>query len=377
MLIFNIITFANLLLLFCLLYFRKNNALPNKILALILINPGINFISNVNILSGNFFNSPYIYFFAQITCFAFAPLVHMYMNLMMGKKINLKHPLYIVTYIFMLMVIGFAIEFSFMSNQEQLIYLNGILKEPYPLQMDITNGFFIIMQQIYFTVAAVQLYKYRKKLPNVFSNYDKTLIAYITRFIILIWILNIITIVLYATLPTTQVEYIYLPLVLTIIYFFILYYSFHYQSIFTHQSYIKFVIGNSLAGYKKMIPEVDMSPAIDDETIFLSKHVEDYIDKEEPFMNPDLTLELLAKEINIPAHKLSIVINKGLNKKFYDLINEKRIYKSKILLKEKCDLNTIEYVAYESGFNSRASFYRAFKKHTNITPKEYLKLNAA
>jgi len=38
---------------------------------------------------------------------------------------------------------------------------------------------------------------------------------------------------------------------------------------------------------------------------------------------------------------------------------------------------TIEYVAYESGFNSRASFYRAFKKHTGITPTEFLRKKTA
>lgn len=371
MLILNIFTFANLLLLFCLLYFRKDNALPNKILALILINPGINFISNVNIISGNFFNSPYIYFFAQATCFVFAPLVHMYVNLLIGKKINPKHPLYILTGIFMFMAVGFAVEFAFMSKNGQIVYLNGILKEPYPLQMNITNSIFILMQQIYFTVAAIQVYKYRKRLPNIFSNYDKTKVIYITKFITLIWILNFITIGLYATLPMTQVEYIYLPLVLTLIYFFILYYSFHHHSIFTHQSYENFVADNTIDYGKILSPQTEQL-IIDSETILLAKQVEDFIDEQESFTNPDLTLEILAKEIKIPVNKLSVAINKGLRKNFYDLINEKRVEKSKILLKERCEVTTIEYVAYESGFNSRASFYRAFKKHTNITPKEYL-----
>ena len=93
----------------------------------------------------------------------------------------------------------------------------------------------------------------------------------------------------------------------------------------------------------------------------------------EPYSNPNLSLDILSEKMNISAGKLSVAINKRLNKNFYDLINEKRVEKSKLLLQEGIETTTIEYVAYESGFNSRASFYRAFKKHTNITPKEYLK----
>lgn len=116
MLVLNVVTFLNLLLLFTLLYFRKNNALPNRILALILINPGINFISNATILSGLFFHFPYVFFFAQVTCFAFAPLVHMYCYLLLGLKINYKNPLYIISCVAMLMVAFFGIEFFLMSG---------------------------------------------------------------------------------------------------------------------------------------------------------------------------------------------------------------------------------------------------------------------
>jgi len=340
---------------------------------LLLINPGINFISNVNILSGNFFNSPYIYFFAQLTCFGFAPLVHMYVTLLIGKTINFKHPLYIVTGFLMLMTIYFAVEFAWMPALKQQDYLNGVLHEPYPLQMIIINSIFILMQQIYFTASAIQVYKYRRALPDIFSNYDKTKVSYVTKFISLIWILNLITIGLYITMPTTQVEYVYLPLVLTVIYFFILYYGFHYHSIFTNQSYESFVEGNILS--QQNIPGISSSKQfiLDAETILLSKQVDDFIDQHQLFTNPDLTIELLAREINMPLSRLSQVINKGLKKNFFDLINEKRVDKSKVLLTERSDTITIEYVAYESGFNSRASFYRAFKKYLNITPKEYLK----
>src|SRR5690606_34412917 len=124
-------------------------------------------------------------------------------------------------------------------------YLHGLLNEPYPEPMVIINSVFIILQQIYFTVTAIQVYRYRKFLSNRLSSYDKTKAVYITRFIELIWLLNIITVVLYATLPMITVEYIILPAVLTVIYFFIFYFSFHHHSVFTNASYQLFLTNNA------------------------------------------------------------------------------------------------------------------------------------
>jgi len=375
MLILNIITLANLILLFSLLYFRKDNSLPNKILALILINPGINFLSNIIVLSGYFYAFPYFYFFAQATCFLFAPLVYIYICLFTGSKIKRTNPLFIITACCLLLTVYFCIEFSLMNSATQLAYLNGILNEPYPDQMVITNSLFILMQQVYFTAAALKVYQYKKTINQTLSNFDKTRWQYIYRFISIIWSLNLITIGLYATLPMVQVEYIYLPLVLTAIYFYILACSFNQNSIFTQNDFKEFLEDNKLAVRKidpssvQLKPEYEIEPH---QTYLLT-----FLSEKEPYTNPDLTLEMLAKEIEMPVNRLSLIINRGLNKNFYDLINEKRVEKSKILLKEMGTETTIEYVAYESGFNSRASFYRAFKKHTGITPTEFLRKKTA
>lgn len=375
MLVLNIITSTNLLLLFCLLFFRKNNVLPNKILALILINPAINFISNVNILLGNLSNLPYIYFFAQTTCFLFAPLVHMYVQLMTGRKINWKYPLYFITLGAMALNFYYTLEFTWMMpDAEKASFLYGLLHEPYPVQMVIINSLFILIQQIYFTITAIKVYRYRKFLSNQLSSYDKTKAVYITRFIELIWLLNIVTLVLYASLPMIQVEYIILPVVLTIICFFILYFSFQHNSIFTNASYQIFLTDNAplqkdvVSTMKAM---ADPGASTDEGLKELAARVEQHLELRASYTNPELTLTALATEMNIPGNKISAAINKVLGKNFFELINEHRIRKSCELLQERKDLS-IEGIAYEAGFNSRAAFYRAFRKHTGLTPSEYI-----
>src|SRR5687768_13854783 len=112
MLSLNIVTVTILVIVSGFLFFRKGNVLPNKILALILIDPAINFLSNVVILSCNLHNMPWIYFLAQTTGFAFAPLVHMYVTLMTGRRINHRHPLHIITALGMSTLLWFADQFT-------------------------------------------------------------------------------------------------------------------------------------------------------------------------------------------------------------------------------------------------------------------------
>lgn len=90
------------------------------------------------------------------------------------------------------------------------------------------------------------------------------------------------------------------------------------------------------------------------------------------YTNPDLTLSLLAKELNIRPQLLSQFINDNLNKSFAQFINEYRIDEAKRLLKASNQFK-IDAVGFESGFNSSSTFYSTFKKITGKTPSNYQK----
>ncbi|MFV0470621.1 MAG: helix-turn-helix domain-containing protein [Paludibacteraceae bacterium] len=367
----NLVTFINILAIFIFLFLKRNNTLPNKVLAYILLCPGINFISNVVTISGGFERFPYLFFIAQANALLFAPLVNWYANLLIGRKINKYHPMHFLTLVTILLSLYFMFDYLLMSPEQQADYRYSLVHEPYPWQQNIINSIFIVFQQIYFTHAAWIVYRQRKVLVNSQSNLDKTKIGYITIFVGFIWLLNLITLVLYIILPMSTVEYIALPIVLTIIYFFILYYAFQYHSLFTRESYQKFITENIPAsrGYRlasgNRLPKTEISD--------INQRINTYLEQEEAFLNPDFTIDMLAKATSIPSTKISTAINSGMKKNFFDLVNEKRVERSKDILSEKVTTHTIESIAYDSGFNSRASFYRAFKKHTGITPTVFSK----
>lgn len=98
------------------------------------------------------------------------------------------------------------------------------------------------------------------------------------------------------------------------------------------------------------------------------------MEKEKPYLDFELTLQKLAIQTDIPEKELSILINHHLNKHFFDFINEYRINDAKTLLQNptKKELTVLE-ILYQVGFNSKSSFYTAFKKGTNQTPTAYRK----
>jgi AraC-like DNA-binding protein len=95
----------------------------------------------------------------------------------------------------------------------------------------------------------------------------------------------------------------------------------------------------------------------------------------ELFLNPNFTLEEAAKELKVTKHLLSQYVNEVLGKSFPSLVKEYRIEKAKKLLETEKNY-TIESLGYDSGFNSKSTFFTAFKKLTGLTPAEYQKIHS-
>jgi AraC-like DNA-binding protein len=126
----------------------------------------------------------------------------------------------------------------------------------------------------------------------------------------------------------------------------------------------------------------DILPAVEEKTA--SKNVQDddissqistlkqYMAEKEPFLDPSLTIQELANQIDIPVRELSVLINHHMDQHFFDFVNEYRIQKAMGILKDqsRSQLTVLE-ILYEVGFNSKSSFNTSFKKHTNLTPTAY------
>ena len=97
-----------------------------------------------------------------------------------------------------------------------------------------------------------------------------------------------------------------------------------------------------------------------------------YISEQKPYLNPDLTLTDLSNQLHVSRNHLSYIINNELGVNFYEFINYYRIGEVKQkLLDAACKNLTIDAIARDAGFKSRASFYESFKKSTGGSPTEF------
>ncbi|SHG12497.1 helix-turn-helix domain-containing protein [Chryseobacterium vrystaatense] len=102
------------------------------------------------------------------------------------------------------------------------------------------------------------------------------------------------------------------------------------------------------------------------------EQLRNFMVEKEPFLNPSLTIQELAHQVGIPVRELSVLINHHINQHFFDFVNEYRVKKAMMILKDstKKDITVLE-ILYEVGFNSKSSFHTSFKKYTNQTPTAF------
>ncbi|WP_407524686.1 AraC family transcriptional regulator [Lacibacter sp. MH-610] len=94
------------------------------------------------------------------------------------------------------------------------------------------------------------------------------------------------------------------------------------------------------------------------------------------YENAELTLSQLAKQLSTNPSLLSRIINTGFGINFNDFVNEYRINAMLEKLKQGEQKNqTLLGIAFDCGFNSKATFNRAFKKQTGLSPKEWMEKN--
>lgn len=91
--------------------------------------------------------------------------------------------------------------------------------------------------------------------------------------------------------------------------------------------------------------------------------------------SPDFSVDMLAHICGEKSKTVSACLNAGLGKNFNTILNEYRIREMCRLLStpEVTASHTIEAIAQEVGFKTRSTYVAAFKRHTGLTPSEYLK----
>ncbi|MEO0506762.1 MAG: helix-turn-helix domain-containing protein [Bacteroidota bacterium] len=303
-----------------------------------------------------------------------APLIYLYVKSITRSsfRLRIKDFLHFLPLIlFVLYRIGI---YTYDALQPDFVFVqNGELKL-------LVDEVFVLPMMSYFGYAQMLLYlaftfqmfiQYRTKLQAYFSNTYDLELNWIRNFLLLYTFLFCYDITqsivqnFFVDLHYTQMWWLVFCSGLTILYVAI-------KGYFTDTSklnQLKFdFIPEQVASETR---ESTLSKTISEQEIEMVKTL---MMKKKPYLNPELNLVELAKLAEMSRGQLSGIINSGFGKNFNDFVNLYRIeaFKDKVgdAAHEKLSLLGI---AYECGFNSKATFNRVFKKLTNSSPTEYLK----
>lgn len=108
----------------------------------------------------------------------------------------------------------------------------------------------------------------------------------------------------------------------------------------------------------------------------LKSKISTYMDEAKAFLKPEFTIRDLAMELNSSIHEISETINNGFGMNFNEYINQFRVEEvKKRLVDPSNDHFSLVAIAYDSGFNSKATFNRIFKQKTGLSPSEFKSRN--
>lgn len=104
----------------------------------------------------------------------------------------------------------------------------------------------------------------------------------------------------------------------------------------------------------------------------LRTRLDELMQLEKPWLENDLTLSQLAARLGVSPHHLSQVLNDALGQSFFDYVNSRRVAEVKRCLGDPAYASqTLIEIALAAGFNSKAAFNTAFRKHTGLTPSQF------
>lgn len=103
----------------------------------------------------------------------------------------------------------------------------------------------------------------------------------------------------------------------------------------------------------------------------LARIVEDAMMKDNLYLNPSLSLDLIVEKTGVAKHTLSTLFNTHYQKGFYQMIGEYRI-RHAIRILEKNQNISLDALSEVCGFNSKTTFYKYFKSINGCTPNSYI-----
>lgn len=333
---------------------KRGFALENRLLALLLIvfDLQIFYSYTTSVFAFEYFmawHKPL--FIIRQTSFLIGPLIYFYINSFLKRK-----EVFLSTVSLHFLPFSITVMFLFLYNirVDRFVIWESVL--------DFDTTILILIQNLIYIVLSVQSMRsentgFKDLFKSLITSPQHRWLQVLLIGFILVWIVNLNSFALYMIIQRpgwcAYTESIYALTVFLLI------------------SAILFILLLKPDAYYIVAKYRNTRLKESDKSEFLQR-LETYMKEKKPYLNPDITLEFLAREISVNPRILSQIINETYKKNFKGYILEYRIRESmKILADSRHSRLTVLEVLYQVGFNSKSAFNNQFKLYTHQTPLEY------
>jgi AraC-like DNA-binding protein len=242
----------------------------------------------------------------------------------------------------------------------------------------VATSFVIIGQVLLYAIKMfLSLYKHDANVEKVYSFKEEVSLRWLKIFVIIyvLYYLFEFTVFLFKGINISETAYFS---IISLHVFLVGFMGLKQREIFKEDNSIQPLETNATNETQPANDEDDASkklsvvtPEVREETL---RKIDFLMNEKKIFLNDDLSLYDLAKELDINKNYLSHIINDSLESNFFGLINGYRIEEAKrMLLDDNYDHLSIEGIAKSVGFKSRSVFYPVFKKIVGVTPTQFKK----
>ncbi|MBO9611166.1 MAG: AraC family transcriptional regulator [Dyadobacter sp.] len=364
------------------LWGKRHKTSADYVLLIWLLLIGVHLGFYYSVRSGKYLQFPYLLGVEIPLPLAYGPLLYLYTSEL--TRLTHRRRYRVLHFVPLMLAYVYVIPF-YMLTPERKVWVYQHEGEGFRERQWVLLCAIVLSGVSYALLSWFRLQRHRKRIDARFSNTEKINLAwlrYLIAGISVIWL----------TIFLDSEDYIFGAVVAFVC--FIGYFGIRQTGIFTDQSRLALeqeilvpdIAAVPLAEPGEPVAEVDhaaqeaavkskyaRSGLSRDVALRIYENLEDLMARERLFTDPELTLVQLSEKLGTNANHLSQVINMVGNKSFYDYVNALRIAEfTRIAALPENQKYTLLHLALECGFNSKTSFNRNFRKHTGLSPSEFL-----
>ena len=340
---------------FILSFVKKDQSISNRLLAAWFFISALEFLlAGLDTRTGSIYlSNPFL---------IFNPLIYFYSKSLIKHNLKLRwyHTFHILPYL-LLTVGAYSLNIRFTNIHFFSIDSSTWFKVIFGL----TSVFSFIA---YSVPTVINIHRYRINLKNEYSTLDRQITLGWLLFVIIYYMVFMITAYTLGLVHIITHEVTYSILV-TFSFLLTLIYIFSFYGLLQGRIYP--VIENEEERKQEIYKNPRLEP---EEKRKIREALETFFQQEKPYLDSRLTITMVSASLGVARHKLTEVLNTDIGKNFYRFVNEYRVEEVKGMLSNPAyNHYSIEAIGYECGFNSKSAFFSVFKDMTGMTPAQFKK----